>query len=432
VRIALKKPCESAPVPGGEPSVEIGRPLGLPQGRDAGILVCPSSTAGRHMSEIPRRKFNQALVTVAGGLLGGGLLAGCGTGRTGSSEPTGAPAYSGPIYGPSNGEPSDAAEPAAPGMPSSEGTQPVSGGPGGGEGTPDGVVRAPDEARASGGEPVGEVPSPAQAPGSGSIATALVPLGSSGLVVPRLAMGTGTAGWARASDQTRLGQEAFVRLMRHGAERGATFIDAADLYGSHPFVRAALRELPRDRMTLVSKVWFAQGAPLMPTTETARPEVERFLTEMDVDRIDVMLIHSVMDPAWPTQQARMRDELSELKAQGTVGAVGVSAHTHAALRVAAEDPWVDVIFARINPGHRRMDEDATTEQVAETLQLARANGKGVVGMKIYGSGEWQSPEQRRQSLAYALDGLVDAMTIGHVSSAQFDDTVANIEAVLAG
>jgi hypothetical protein len=100
--------------------------------------------------------------------------------------------------------------------------------------------------------------------------------------------------------------------------------------------------------------------------------------------------------------------------------------------VAAEDPWVDVIFARINPGHRRMDEDATTEQVAETLQLARANGKGVVGMKIYGSGEWQSPEQRRQSLAYALDGLVDAMTIGHLSAAQFDDTVANIEAVLAG
>ena len=37
----------------------------------------------------------------------------------------------------------------------------------------------------------------------------------------------------------------------------------------------------------------------------------------------------------------------------------------------------------------------------------------------------------RASLEYALHGgLVDAMTIGHVSQAQFDDTVANIEAVL--
>jgi hypothetical protein len=124
----------------------------------------------------------------------------------------------------------------------------------------------------------------------------------------------------------------------------------------------------------------------------------------------------------------MRDELSELKARGIVRAVGCSCHSHAALRVAAEDPWVEVIFARINPGRKRMDSDASVEQVAATLKLARANGKGVVGMKIYGAGDWTSPEQRRGSLDYALHGgLVDAMTIGHVSASQFDDTVASIE-----
>lgn len=229
-----------------------------------------------------------------------------------------------------------------------------------------------------------------------------------------------------------MGRDAFVRLMRHGAERGATFIDTADLYGSHDFVRAALQEMPREQMTLLSKVWFAEGAPSMAPTVTARPEVERFLRELGIDRIDIVLLHSVTDPAWPTHQARMRDELSELRQRGLVGAVGVSAHTHAALRVAAEDPWVDVILARINPGHRRMDPDASTEQVAETLRLARHNGKGVVGMKIYGSGQWQSPQQRQQSLRFAIDGdLVDAMTIGHLSVAQFDDTVANLEAALA-
>src|SRR5690606_15917791 len=102
-------------------------------------------------------------------------------------------------------------------------------------------------------------------------------------------------------------------------------------------------------------------------------------------------------------------------------------------RVAAEDPWVDVIFARINPGKKRMDEDASVEEVANTLRLARANGKGVVGMKIYGAGEWNSEEQRRQSLKYALEGgLVDAMTIGSLSPEQFDDTVRNTESVLRG
>ncbi|HTV20822.1 MAG TPA: aldo/keto reductase [Polyangiaceae bacterium] len=261
-------------------------------------------------------------------------------------------------------------------------------------------------------------------------ATARVALGRTGLMVPRLAMGTGSNGWARESDQTRLGEPAFVRLMRHGAERGAEFIDAADLYGSHPYVKATFRELDRDKVTLLSKIWFTK-APNMTPTETALPEVERFRQELGVDQIDVVLVHCVTDPAWPQKQARMRDELSELKARGIVRAVGCSCHSHAALRVAAEDPWVEVLFARINPGHKRMDDDATVEQVAETLKLARANGKGVVGMKIYGAGDWTSADQRRASLENALNGgLVDAMTIGHTSAAQFDDTVANIEAVL--
>lgn len=272
---------------------------------------------------------------------------------------------------------------------------------------------------------------PESSPRTLSFATARVPLGRSGLQVPRLAMGTGTAGWARVSDQTRLGEREFVRLMRHGVERGARFIDAADLYGSHAYVRAALAEMRREEITLLTKIWFASGAPEMQATHTARPEVERFLRELGVERLDIVLLHCVTEGAWPSAQARMRDELSELKAAGLVGAVGCSCHSHAALRVAAEDPWVDVILARINPGRKRMDPDASVEQVAATLRLARDRGKGVVGMKIYGSGQWQSPEQRRQSLKLAFGGgLVDAVTIGHMSPEQVDDTITNMEAVL--
>ena len=128
----------------------------------------------------------------------------------------------------------------------------------------------------------------------------------------------------------------------------------------------------------------------------------------------------------------MRDELSELKQQGVVRAVGCSCHTHATLRQAAEDPWVDVIFARVNPAGVRMDPDASVDQVNETLKLARANGKGVVGMKIYGEGGYAGDDQRLGSLRSAFEnGLVDAITVGHMSDTQFDDTIANLESVLA-
>ena len=95
-------------------------------------------------------------------------------------------------------------------------------------------------------------------------------------------------------------------------------------------------------------------------------------------------------------------------------AVGVSCHDHGALRRAADLPWVDVILARINHrGGAQFSCDDTAEEVAKTLRRARANGKAVVGMKIFGAGTLTRPEDREASLRYVLgNGLVDAMTIG--------------------
>jgi len=259
-----------------------------------------------------------------------------------------------------------------------------------------------------------------------------VRLGDKGIRVPRVAMGTGTLGWKRASDQTRLGKEKFTRLVAQGVERGAAFIDAADLYGSHEFVKHALKNasIPREQVAILSKVWFGE-APEMTPTHTARPEVERFLKEMGVEWIDICLIHCVQDPDWPGQLERMRDELSELKQRGLVRAVGCSCHTHAAMRVAAEHPWVDVILARINPEHKRMDEDAGTDEVATTLKMARANGKGVIGMKIFGCGDIKTKEGRKASLEYALHGgLVDSMTIGFTAPEQISEAMDHIDGIL--
>lgn len=71
-----------------------------------------------------------------------------------------------------------------------------------------------------------------------------VKLGKTGLKVSRIAMGTGTKGWNYQSNQTRLGLDNFVKMACHGYERGIRFFDMADMYGSQPFVGAALKELP--------------------------------------------------------------------------------------------------------------------------------------------------------------------------------------------
>ncbi|MGE5394431.1 MAG: twin-arginine translocation signal domain-containing protein, partial [Candidatus Saccharibacteria bacterium] len=72
-----------------------------------------------------------------------------------------------------------------------------------------------------------------------------VKLGKTGLTVPRLALGTGTHGGNQSSDMTRMGVDNWLKIARYAQERGVTFYDSADLYGSHQNVKEILKSVPR-------------------------------------------------------------------------------------------------------------------------------------------------------------------------------------------
>lgn len=61
-----------------------------------------------------------------------------------------------------------------------------------------------------------------------------VKLGNSGLSVSRIALGTGSVASSKSSNQTRLGMDKFADMAQHAYDRGITFFDMADSYGSHP------------------------------------------------------------------------------------------------------------------------------------------------------------------------------------------------------
>ncbi len=256
-----------------------------------------------------------------------------------------------------------------------------------------------------------------------------VELGTTGIIASRLAMGTGMRGWKRSSDQTKLGQKAFSELLHRGIDQGLNFFDMADFYGSHPFVRKALAGIPRERYVLLSKIWPRKQDWHQPSGGAIR-EVNRFRSELGVDVLDVCLIHCVQNSKWPEEYQRIRDELSELKQKKVIRAVGCSCHSYGALKAAAEHPWVDVIFARINHAGAKMD--GSPEEIARILLKARENGKAVVGMKIFGEGTLVKPEEKDASLKFVLgNDLVDAMTIGMLSREEVDDSVARINQALA-
>ncbi|TWU30182.1 aldo/keto reductase [Bythopirellula polymerisocia] len=232
-------------------------------------------------------------------------------------------------------------------------------------------------------------------------------------------------GGNRQSDHTRKGFENFVALMNHAYDRGVTFFDLADLYGSHVYFREALKTIPRDKVSILTKIWTRYDGGCTPDApdfckQIAKTTLDRFCHEIATDHLDIVLLHCMMTPNWTEQLSPYMEALDDAKKQGQVRAVGVSCHDLEAVVTAASSPWVDVILARINPFGAKMD--GKLEEVVPVLTMARQNGKAILGMKIYGEGTLV--DKKEQCIQFAQEnGLLDAMTVGAETPAQMDETL---------
>lgn len=245
-----------------------------------------------------------------------------------------------------------------------------------------------------------------------------VVLGTTGIKTSRLAMGTGTVGYGGHSHQTSLGVRGLSELLLNGYDHGLRFFDAADSYGSHPHVAEALKHVPRDKVTVLTKTWSRDA-------KSARADLERFRRELGTDYLDICLMHCLTEGDWTDRYREVMDVLSEAREKGIIRAHGCSCHSIEALRAAAKSPWVEVDLARINPMGSHMDADPDT--VVGVLRQMRASGKGIVGMKILGQGDLS--KRQDEALKYALSlGVLDAFTIGAENKEEQEDLIRRIAA----
>ena len=149
-------------------------------------------------------------------------------------------------------------------------------------------------------------------------ATDTVTIGKTGIQTSRLAMGTGTVGSGHHSNQTALGIAGLSGLLLNGYDNGLRFFDAADSYGSHPHVAEALKSVPRDKVTVLSKTWARDPA-------TARADLDRFRKELGTEYLDICLMHCVTEGDWTERYKGVMDVLSEAKEKSVIRAHGCSA-----------------------------------------------------------------------------------------------------------
>ncbi len=251
--------------------------------------------------------------------------------------------------------------------------------------------------------------------------TQLVTLGDTGIRTSVLGVGTGTRG---GREQFELGQEKFTKLIRHAYDRGIRYIDTADMYRTHIFVGFAIRGLPREEL-------FLQTKTMAKHPEVAKVDLERFRRELQTDYIDSLLMHCMRESSWPTDMRPVMDVLLTAKERGRVRALGMSCHGMDPLLAATECEWNRVNLVRINPFGHHMD--GPPEQVAEQIRKLHGQGRGVIGMKIYGEGKCKTRQDRLESIKFILGlGCLQAFTIGFSKPEQIDETLELIREAARG
>jgi len=248
-------------------------------------------------------------------------------------------------------------------------------------------------------------------------ASDVVALGNTGIKLSRLAMGTGTNGVGKSSNQTRkLGLDGLADLFWYGYDQGLRFWDSADQYGSHPHLKKALTKVPRDKVVILTKTRAA-------TAQELRADVDRFRQEIGADYLDIVLLHAMTRRNWPELRKGAMEALAEARQKGLVRAHGCSFHSLEALKTGAATPWLQVALIRLNPVEAHMDADPQTViNLAAEMKAAR---KGVIGMKILGQGNLRNRVD--EALAFALrQHCLDCFTIGVESRDELADLIRRI------
>lgn len=257
------------------------------------------------------------------------------------------------------------------------------------------------------------------------LTTDKVKLGKSGLTVSFVGIGTGTQGYGNQSVQTRLGQRVFTQLMRHALESGITLFDLADNYGSNPFFGRAMEGVPRDSYVIQSKIESRDPSQ-------AQKDLDRILRELRTDYIDSLIIHCVTEADWSTRFRGVMDVLAAAKQNGTIRAHGVTCHSLAALRAAAENDWVEIHQVRWNPRGAHMDADVAT--AGHLFRRMRESGQGMIGMKVCGEGDivrGNSPLTPEECYRFQIEsGVVDAFVVGVDCTAHIDQLICGTQSAL--
>ncbi|NSW91838.1 MAG: aldo/keto reductase [Firmicutes bacterium] len=200
-----------------------------------------------------------------------------------------------------------------------------------------------------------------------------IKLGNTGIEVSRLCFGALVIGPLQVNLPIDRGADIILK----GLELGINFIDTAEIYGTYPHIREAIKRW--GKKPVISTKCYAY------TKEGAAESLEKARKELDMDVIDMFLLHEQESRLTLKGHKEALDYFISQKGKGIIRAVGVSTHNIEVVEACSEMPEIDVIHPLLNIRGIGIG-DGSVEEMLTAIKKAYNAGKGIYSMKALGGG----------------------------------------------
>ena len=243
----------------------------------------------------------------------------------------------------------------------------------------------------------------------------LVRLGKEGPLVSRMCFGGLIIGPLQSNLSPRRGGE----IIAYAMQKGINFVDTAELYGTYPHIREAIRL--SGQKPIISAKCYAYDR------QGAEQSIEKARKEMDIDYIDIFMMHEQESRLTLRGHREALEYYIEAKQKGIIKYVGVSTHHIEVVEAAAEMPEIDIIHPIVNKNGLGI-VDGSIEQMLAAISIAKSAGKGIFAMKPLGGGNLVSSYD--ECMKFILNQPnVDSIAVGMQCEEEIDMNVSIFEGI---
>lgn len=198
-------------------------------------------------------------------------------------------------------------------------------------------------------------------------------LGKTRIEVSKLCFGGLIMGPLQVNLSPKRGAEVICKAF----ELGVNFIDTAEMYETYPHIREAIH------MSGIKPVVATKSYAY--SKEGARESLEKARKELDLDVIDIFLLHEQESEHTLRGHREALEYYISQKEKGVIRAVGISTHHIQAVKACIGMDEIDVIHPIVNMSGIGICDGSIDEMLA-AIKLAYEDGKGIYGMKPLGGG----------------------------------------------